>query len=195
MSYDKPRQYIKKPRHHFADKGPYSQSYSFSSNHVQMWELDHKDSWAPKNWSFWIVVLEKTLETPLDGKEIKPVNPKGNQPRIFTGRTNTEAEAPILWPPDARVNSLEKTLKLGKTEGKRRRGWQRMRRLDDITDSMDMNLKKLQETVKDREAWLAAVHGGCRESDMTYWLNSKIYQTEGQTMANCRTLPPSTGNF
>ena len=102
MSYDKPRQCIKKQRHHFADKGPYSQSYGFSSNHVQMWELDHKGSWAPKNWCFQIVVLEKTLERPLDSKEIKPVNPKGNQPWIFIGRTDAEAETLILGPPDAK---------------------------------------------------------------------------------------------
>ena len=99
-SYDKPRQHIKKQRHHFANKGSYSQNYDFSSGHVWMWELDHKEGWAPKNWCFWTVVLEKTLETPLDCKEIKPVNPKGNQPWIFTGRTDAEAEAIILWPPD-----------------------------------------------------------------------------------------------
>ena len=98
-SYDKPRQCIKKQRHHFANKVPYSQSYSFSNSCVWMWELDHKEGWAPKNWSFWTVVLEKTLESPLDCK-IKPVNPKGNQPWIFIGRTDVEAEAPILWPPD-----------------------------------------------------------------------------------------------
>ena len=85
--YDKPRQCIRKQRHHFADKGPYSQSYGFSSNHVWMWELDHKEAWAMKSWCFWIVMLEKTLESPLDCKKIKPVNPKGNQPWIFTGRT------------------------------------------------------------------------------------------------------------
>ena len=93
---------IKKPRHYFADKGPYSQSYGFSSSHVWMWELDHKEGWAPKNWCFWTVVLEKRLESPLDCKEIKPVHPKGNQSWIFTGRTDAEAEAPILWPPDAK---------------------------------------------------------------------------------------------
>ena len=100
-SSDKPRQCIKKWRHHFADKSPYSQSYVFSSSQVWMWQLDHKEGWALKIW-FQIVVLEKTLESPLDFKEIKPVNPKGNQSWIFVGRTNAEAETPILWPPDVK---------------------------------------------------------------------------------------------
>ena len=107
----KPRQHIKKQRRYFAYKGPSSQSYDFSSSHVWMWELDYKESWVPKNWCFWTVVLEKTLESPLDNKEIKPVNPKGNQSWIFIGRTNAKAEAPILM---QRANSLEKTLMLGK---------------------------------------------------------------------------------
>ena len=101
-SYDWPRQYIKKQRHYFADKGPSSQSYGFSSSHVWMWELDYKESWAPKNWCFWIVVLDKTLESPSDSKKIKPVNPKGNQSWIFIGRTDAEAETPVLWPPDVK---------------------------------------------------------------------------------------------
>ena len=101
-SYDKPRQCIKKQRHHFANKGLSSQSYGFSSSHVWMWELYHKEDWAQKNWYFWIVVLEKTLESLLDSKEIKPVNPKGNQPWIFIGRIDAEVEVPILWPPDAK---------------------------------------------------------------------------------------------
>ena len=100
-SYDQPRQHIKKQRYYFPDKGLSSQSYSFSSCHVWIWELDYKESWAPKNWCFWIVVREKTLENPLDCKDIKPVNPKGNQFWIFIERTDAEAEAPILWPPDA----------------------------------------------------------------------------------------------
>ena len=95
-SSDKSRQHIKKQRHHFVDKGPYTQSYSFSSSHVQMWELDHKEGWTPRNWCFQTVVLEKILESPLDSKEIKPVNPKGNKPWILTGRTSAEPEAPIL---------------------------------------------------------------------------------------------------
>ena len=101
-SYDKPRQRIKKQRHHFANKGLSSQSYGFSSSHAWMWELDHKEDWALKNWCFWTVVLEKTLECPLDSKEIKPVNPKGNQPWTLFRRIDVEAEAPILWPPDAK---------------------------------------------------------------------------------------------
>ena len=146
------RHHIKQQRHHFANKGPYSQSYCFSSSHVQVRELDCKEGWEPKNWCFWIVVLEKTLESPWDSKEIKPVNSKGNKPWIFTGRT--DAEAPIfsllMW----RANSLEKTLKLGRIEVRRREGWQRMRWLDsitDFTDSMDMSLtnsRRLQRTGK-----------------------------------------------
>ena len=93
---------IKKQKHYFASECPYSQSYGFSSVHVWMWELDHKESWAPNNWCFWTVVLEKTLESPLDCKEIKQVNPKGNQSCIFIGRTNAEADTPILCPPDAK---------------------------------------------------------------------------------------------
>ena len=101
-SDDKPRQHnIKKQRHHFANKGQYSQSYGFSNSHVWMWFLDHK-GWVLKNWCFWTVVLEKTLESPLDCKEIQPVHPKGNNSWIFIGRTDAEAETPILWPPDAK---------------------------------------------------------------------------------------------
>ena len=121
-TYGKPRQHILKQRYYFADKGLYSQSYSFSSCHVWIWELDHKESWVPQNWCFWTVVLEKTLESPLDFKEIKPVNPKGNQSWIFTGGTDAEAEAPILWPPDAKSQLIGKDPDPGKDEGRRRRG-------------------------------------------------------------------------
>ena len=113
-SYDQPRQHIKKQIHYFVNKGPSSQGYGFSSSHVWMWELDYKESWAPKNWCFWTVVLEKTLESPLDCKEIQPVNPKGNQPWIFTGRTDAEAEAPILWPPDVKNQLIRKDPDAGK---------------------------------------------------------------------------------
>ena len=102
MTYlDQPRQHVKKQRHYFANKGPSSQGYCFSSSHIWMWELDYKVSWALKNWCFWTVVLEKTLESPLDCKEIQPVHPKGNQSWILTGRTDAEAKTPRLWPPDA----------------------------------------------------------------------------------------------
>ena len=101
-SYDQPRQHIKKQKHYLANKGPCSQSYDFSSSHVWMWELDYKESWMLKNWWFWTVVLEMTLESPLDCKEIQPVHPKGDQTWIFIARTDVEAETPILWPPDVR---------------------------------------------------------------------------------------------
>ena len=109
-----PRQHIKKQRHYYANKDPFSQSCGFSSRHVWMWELDYKESWAPKHWCFWTVVLEKTLESPLDCKEIQPVHPKGNQSWIFFGRTDAEAEAPILWPPDAKIRLIRKGLDTGK---------------------------------------------------------------------------------
>ena len=144
-SYDKPRQHIKKQRHYFANKGLSRQSYGFPSSHVWMWELDHKEGWMMKNWCFCILVMEKTLECLLDSKELKPVNPKENQSWIFIGRTDAEAEAPILWPPDVKNWLIRKDTDLGKIEGRRKRGWQSMRWLDGITDLMDMSLSKLQE--------------------------------------------------
>ena len=154
--YDKSRQRIKKQRHHSIDKGQYSQSHDFSSSHVQMWELDHEEGWPPKNWCFRIVVWVKTLESHLDSKGIKPVNPKGNQPWILTGRP--EAEAPTLWPPDANSQLTGKDPDAGKDWRQK----EKMRWLDSITDSMDMNSGKLWNTVRERKDWSATVDGVAR---------------------------------
>ena len=165
-SYDKPKQCVKKQRqkkkkqrHHFADKGPYSQGYDLSSSHVQIWELNYKEGRALKNWCFPTVVLEKTFKNPLESKEIKPVNFKGNQPWILFGRTDAEPEAPILWSSDVNSWLIGKDPDAGKDWKGRKRGQQRMRWLDGITDVIDMNLGKLREMVRDREACCAVVHG------------------------------------
>ena len=136
--------------------------------------MEYKESWAPKNWCFWTVVLEKTLQSPLDCKEIQPVNPKGNEYWIFIGRTDAEAETPILWPPVVKNWLIEKTLMLGRIEGRRRRGRQKMKWLDDITDLMDLSLSKLRELVMDKEASRAAAHGVTKSQT---WLREKLNWT------------------
>ena len=166
-SYDQPWQHIKRQRYYFANKGLSSQSYGFSSSHVWIWELDYKESWAPKNWCFWTVVLEKTLESPLDYK-IQPVHPKGNQSWIFIGRTDAEAETPVLWPLDAKKQLIWKSPWC----------WERLKAGGEGDDSR-------------RDGWMASL------TLWTWvWISSMSWQWKGSlacmevhVAAKCRTLP------
>ena len=184
--------HIQKQRHYFVNKGPSSQSYGFSCGHVWMWELDYKESWVSKNWCFWTVVFEKTLESPLDFKEIqsilKEINPECSLEGLMS-KLKLQYFSHLIQ----RTDSLEKTLMLGKIEGGRRRGQQRMRRLDGwmkwdgwmSANSMDMNLSKLWELMMDREAWHAAVHGVAKSwtwlSDWTE-LKQRLWVPSGFTL-------------
>ena len=165
-SYDQPRQHIERQRHDFANKGSSSQSYGFSSSHVWMWKLDYKESWVPKNWCLWTVVLEKTLESPLDCKEIKLVNPKGNQSWIFTGRTDAEAEAPTIWPPDVMSWLVWKDLDAGKEWRQEEKGTTEDKMVVWHQQLNGHGFEQVQELVVNRETWCATVHG-VAESDMT----------------------------
>ena len=168
-SYDQPRQHIKKQRHYFDNKGSSSQSYGFPRSHVCMWELDCKESWMPKNWCFWTVLLEKTLESPLDCKEIQPVHPKGDRSWGSLEGLKLKLKFQYFDHLIRRTDSLENILMLGKTESGRRRGQQRMRWLDGITSSMDMSL--CEARVGDKQGSLAhcSLWGGKEWTRLNYW--------------------------
>ena len=158
-------------RHYFANKGPSSQGYGFSSSHVWMWELDYKESWAPKNWCFWTVVLEKILESPLDCKEIKPVHSKGAQSWVFIGRTDAEAETPILWPPDAKSWLIWKNPDAGKDWGQEEKGMteDEMAKWHHRRDAHEF---EWTPGAGDGQRGLACCDSwGRKESDTTEWLN------------------------
>ena len=189
-SYDKFRQHIKKQRHHFANKGSYSQSYGFSSSHVLMWELDYKESWALKSWYFHIVVLEKTLESPLDSEEIKRVHPKGNQPWIFIGRTDAEAEAPVLWPSDTKSWLIGKDLDAGKNWRQKKKA-----REDEIIRwHHRFNGHELGHILGDGEGQGGLAYCspcGHKESDRTWQLNNNNNTKEMAIEMNSGSTRPS----
>ena len=169
-SYDQPRQHIQKQRHYFANRGPSSQGYGFSSGHVCMWELDCEESWAPKNWCFWAVVLEKTLESPLDCKEMQPVHPKGDQSWVFIGRTDAKGETLILWPPHANSWLIGKDPEAGRDWGQKEKGMT-MRWLDGITDSMGHEFEWTPGIGDGQEGLACCNSWDCKESETTEWLN------------------------
>ena len=170
-SYDQPRHHFKKQRHYFANKGLSSQGYGFSSGHVQMWELNYKASWAPKNWCFRTLVLEKTLESPLDYKEIQPVHLKGNQSCVFISRNDVKAETPIFWPPDAKSCLVWKDPDAGKDWGQEAKG---MTEDEMVGWHHQLNGHGFGWTlgVGDGQGGLSYCGSwGCKELDMTEWLN------------------------
>ena len=191
---EKTNQRIKKHKHHFVHEGLYSQSYGFSCSHAWMWELVYKESWAPKHWWFWTMVLEKTLESPLDCKEIQPVHPKGDQSWISLEGLMLKLKLQYFGHLMRRADACEKSLMLGKIEGRRKRGWQRMRWLDGITNSMDMSLSKLRSWWRTGKPGVLAVHGVAKSRTwLSDWneLNWALFQLESIIICavNCDYLP------
>ena len=170
-SYNQPRQHIKKQRHYFADKGPSSQGYGFSSSHVWMWESDYKESWVPKNWCFWTVVLEKTLESLLDCKEIQPVHPKENQSWIFIGRTDAEAETPIPWPPDVKNWLIGKDPDSGKDWRWEEKGPTEDEMVGWHHQQNGHEFEQAPGVCDGQGSLVSCSPWGHKESDMTEWLN------------------------
>ena len=169
-SYDQPRRHIKKQRHYFVHKGPSGQGYGFSNSHVWMWELDYKESWVLKNWLFWTVVLEKTLESPLDCKEIQPVHLKGDQSWVFIGRTDVEAETPILWPPDGKSWLIGKDSDAGKDWGQEEKGTAEDEMVGWHHRLTGRGFGWTPGLVMEREAWHAAVHGVAKsQTQLSDW--------------------------
>ena len=174
-SYDQPRQHIKKQRHYFANKGPYSQSYGFSSSPLWMWELNYKESWALKSWCFWIVMLENNLESPLDCKKIQPVNPKVNQSWTFIGRSDAKAETPLLWSPDVKNWLTGKDLHAGKVWRQEEKGTMEDEMVGWHHQLDGHEFKQSLGVVLDRTAWHAAVHGVAKSRT---WLRDWTELTE-----------------
>ena len=184
-SYDQPRQHIKKQRHYFPDNTPYHQTYGFSTSHLWMWELDHKESWARNNWCFWTMLLKKTLESPLDCKEVNPVNAKGNQSWIFIGRTDAEAETPIFWPPDVKSWLIGKGPDTGEDWRQEETGTTEDEMVGWHHHLMVWVWASSWQLVMDREAWRACGPCGHKEWDTTERLTERNWSQRCRSSDSC----------